>query len=204
MPGPISFTQPEDVSRVVAASANSQPNVGDRFDIPQDGGDGPIAYVTVATGAVAYGKVQGTLVQAKVSAELAAGTIEAVTIERGCGGTQWVYIKANEAISRGQGVALDNSAGGKFEVLKATVSAEGVAGVAQWAIPSGSQGWVQTWGKGKILAGNGGVTAGLAFDLSATAGQFEDVAAAADSAVGRAITTAATGVLTDGFISCRV
>lgn len=122
-----------------------------------------------------YVDAAGDVIQESTLLYVPAATDVAVTVPEATGDQTWVYVKAGEAIARGDICLL--AAGGSHDgvtVAAAAASASLVAGVAQHNIPNGSFGWLLVKGagvascgasvlvNGELIAGTGGDMANLA------------------------------------------
>jgi hypothetical protein len=106
-----------------------------------------------------YVDAAGDVIQESTLLYVPAATDVAVTVPEATGDQTWVYVKAGEAISRGDVCLLVGASHDGVTVAAGASSASSVAGVAQHNIPNGSFGWLLVKGEGVAIAA-GAVAAG--------------------------------------------
>lgn len=95
----------------------------------------------------------------------AAATDIAIKHYANTGDALWVYVKAGAAITAGQAVMADMSAGDGVVIVG--TGASPTVGFAQYDIDSGSYGWVLAKGRGLVLADGLGITVELGLVVAA-------------------------------------
>lgn len=140
--------------------------------------------------------------------EPAMGATASASDDRNTGEKQWIYVlnDSTAAAAWAAGNVIVHLAGGLTYAGRKSqtglLSSEGVIGVAQHAIASGSYGWIQRRGLAEVLADAAGTTIDVCIIISnATAGTCE-AGTALDHGFGRATETVAAGLATC-VIDCR-
>lgn len=99
-----------------------------------------------------YVDAAGDVIQESTLLYVPEATDIEVTVPEATGDQTWVYVKAGEAISRGDVCLLVGASHDGVTVAAGASSASSVAGVAQHNIPNGSFGWLLVKGEGVAIA----------------------------------------------------
>lgn len=178
-------------------AADSPLTLGQEVIFPESGTDRPLFAVgavgaTVATAGDWLGNGTKYLLNTQVLGGPLAGLpdadIERVNLIADSGELVMVYARAGEALSRGEIVMLDHTAGGVFEVIKATDAGKAI-GVCLINMADGDRALFVKKGLVKVKSA-AAVTAGAS--LLVSAGKVDDVVTpGTDISIGRAIDAAA-------------